>query len=368
MELCMSPTLAEALDGGPTRGARRRRDGRRSSPRPWTRSPHVGWRRGSCPRTRSICTTGAGPSWPSAGVPATVVPRLEVVSQRARQYVSPEEVAGHRATRRSLVYTLGAILRESVSNEATAVSRRCDRTRDGGFPRLALRASARVRLGGRGGRHRRGCRPGERGTSTARVARGTGRRAEGSRGTPARTPPQPGGRGAVGARNGANDGGADRSGRGAGGSGRGAIGGGHGPSGGRGDANGPATRGRGSADHGTNWGSRGSRGDGGGAPGGCSGETDHGGARESAVDAARASAAAARLRRWRSREWRSRRRGSRPRRRRTITVAAARIAVDAARASAAAARVAVAAAGAAGRSLVLAAASAFRGSSAAAPC
>ena len=120
MELCMSPTLAEALDGGPLEArdavamvddlasavdalAARGLAPRQLSPH----SIHLHHRRGAV--------------LADAGVPATVVPRLEVVSQRARQYVSPEEVAGHRATRRSLVYTLGSILRESVSNEATAV-------------------------------------------------------------------------------------------------------------------------------------------------------------------------------------------------------------------------------------------------------
>ena len=119
MELCMSPTLAEALDGGPldVRDAVAMVDdlasavdalaARGLAPRQLSpHSIHLHHRRGAV--------------LADAGVPATVVPRLEVVC-RARQYVSPEEVAGHRATRRSLVYTLGSILRESVSNEATAV-------------------------------------------------------------------------------------------------------------------------------------------------------------------------------------------------------------------------------------------------------
>ena len=55
-----------------------------------------------------------------AGVPATLVPRLDVVSQAARPYLSPEELGGFPPTAESLVYTLGAVLRESVRDDAPA--------------------------------------------------------------------------------------------------------------------------------------------------------------------------------------------------------------------------------------------------------
>jgi hypothetical protein len=55
-----------------------------------------------------------------AGVPATLVPRLDVVSQAARPYLSPEELGGFPPTAESLVYTLGAVLRESVRGDAPA--------------------------------------------------------------------------------------------------------------------------------------------------------------------------------------------------------------------------------------------------------
>ena len=54
------------------------------------------------------------------GAPAALVPRAEVVSPNARGYLSPEELAGNSLTARSLVYSLGTILGESVSRQAPA--------------------------------------------------------------------------------------------------------------------------------------------------------------------------------------------------------------------------------------------------------
>jgi hypothetical protein len=49
-----------------------------------------------------------------AGVPAAIVPRAGVVSPSARGYLSPEELRGDPPDSRSLVYSLGALLRDSL--------------------------------------------------------------------------------------------------------------------------------------------------------------------------------------------------------------------------------------------------------------
>ena len=51
------------------------------------------------------------------GVPPALVPRAAVVSPAARGYLSPEELGGARPAAGSLVYTLGAILRDSVRDD-----------------------------------------------------------------------------------------------------------------------------------------------------------------------------------------------------------------------------------------------------------
>ena len=53
-----------------------------------------------------------------AGVPASLQPRAQVVSKAASDYLSPEELSGVSPTPRSLVYTLGAILGDSVEPDA----------------------------------------------------------------------------------------------------------------------------------------------------------------------------------------------------------------------------------------------------------
>ena len=91
------------------------------SPRQWTRSPHVGWRRGSFPRTRSICTTGAGPSWRT---PACRRPwsRSSRSSRRERASTSPRRrspvtarLAGASSTRSARSFA------RACRHEATAV-------------------------------------------------------------------------------------------------------------------------------------------------------------------------------------------------------------------------------------------------------
>ena len=52
------------------------------------------------------------------GVPRALVPRPHVVAPAARRYLSPEELGGDAPMPGSLVYTLGAILRESVPEDA----------------------------------------------------------------------------------------------------------------------------------------------------------------------------------------------------------------------------------------------------------
>ena len=51
------------------------------------------------------------------GVPRTLGPRAKVVSPAARGYLSPEELSGGAPMPGSLVYTLGAILRDSVPED-----------------------------------------------------------------------------------------------------------------------------------------------------------------------------------------------------------------------------------------------------------
>ena len=52
------------------------------------------------------------------GVPGALVPRAHVVAPAARRYLSPEELGGDPPMPGSLVYTLGAILRDSVPEDA----------------------------------------------------------------------------------------------------------------------------------------------------------------------------------------------------------------------------------------------------------
>ena len=56
-----------------------------------------------------------------SGVPASLESRAEVLSASARLYLSPEELAGDPFTARSLVYSLGAILADSVPLESPAL-------------------------------------------------------------------------------------------------------------------------------------------------------------------------------------------------------------------------------------------------------
>jgi hypothetical protein len=51
------------------------------------------------------------------GVPRTLGPRVKVVSPAARGYLSPEELSGGAPVPGSLVYTLGAILRDSLPED-----------------------------------------------------------------------------------------------------------------------------------------------------------------------------------------------------------------------------------------------------------
>src|SRR4029079_2896512 len=53
-----------------------------------------------------------------AGAPAELVPRASVVSPAARPYLSPEEMRGHAPDPGSLVYSLGAILRDAAPANA----------------------------------------------------------------------------------------------------------------------------------------------------------------------------------------------------------------------------------------------------------
>ena len=56
-----------------------------------------------------------------SGVPASLESRAEVLSAAARLYLSPEEVAGYPFTARSVVFSLGAILGDSVPRESPAL-------------------------------------------------------------------------------------------------------------------------------------------------------------------------------------------------------------------------------------------------------
>ena len=88
------------------------------------------------------------------GVPRALVPRSHVVAPAARRYLSPEELGGDAPMPGSLVYTLGAILRDSVPEDAPKPLRSViDRATAVAF-RQPLRASRRVR-GRRGSRDSR---------------------------------------------------------------------------------------------------------------------------------------------------------------------------------------------------------------------
>jgi serine/threonine protein kinase len=115
-ELCSAPTLAERLAGCPlplcdavavvddVASAVQALAAHGLAPRELSpRSIHLH-------RTRGAILA-------DTGVPATVVPRASVVSPHARGYLSPEELRGETPDTESFVYTLGAILLDSVPDE-----------------------------------------------------------------------------------------------------------------------------------------------------------------------------------------------------------------------------------------------------------
>jgi len=126
-EVCFAPTLEGRLRAGPLRGLEAV-----SLIRDLAAATEALRARGLAPRQLSPESIRIHPVrgaiLADAGIPQSIVPRTAVVSSGYYDYLSPEELVGDAASARSLVFSLGAILRDSLPDDPpTSIQRVVDR-------------------------------------------------------------------------------------------------------------------------------------------------------------------------------------------------------------------------------------------------